>query len=235
MLRFLSILNFSLLLFFSHAESSFREPGATLPLSIRNEITHALLQSVDWLIAAQNPNGTWATNTTYETTALVLFALQSVRQPEASNACARAATWLATEPLPPNPPPKAIAWHLLANANATPNRAPAEISQSVAESPCTLLNEARYVTGLSRTIPAKRPAPSSLPPKDASMQCLWKNARALNAHPGLFPEWQTDFARRLITTQRRDPEGNGGFWRKTGKAPCALTETAYALLLMLEL
>lgn len=227
----------------ARAELAFRQPGATIGISIANEMVYAMQGAVEWLCASQKPDGSWGG---YRETALALFALKSTRQPEATNACAKAAAWLdALASVPTNLPLDAYAWHLMArgpaNLHATEVRkaALARVANAALEDRI-LWREA--AENLRPPASAAGKAPSWPPPEGAAMQELWRIARKINfgfggvlAPPGGEPlNWQEPLARRLVDSQRRAFSGRGSYWPAAG-AHSAEEQTAFALLIFLEL
>jgi hypothetical protein len=225
------------------AELAARQPGATIGISMSNEMVYGMEQAIDWFIAKQSPDGSWGS---YRLTALTLFALQSIRQPEATNACARAAAWLdRLETVPTNQPLDSYAWHLMArgpaNRLSTQVRTAALAVAAKASLPDRILwreaseNARPPATALNK-------APGWPPAQTETMRSLWQTARKINfgfngvlaPNGGDAVNWQQDLAQRLITSQRRDISGKGAYWAANGDAT-DIEQTAFALLIFLEL
>lgn len=244
-------------------------PGATLGVSLRNEMVYAMQQAVDWLAAVQLPCGAWGeTNRPgYRLTALTRFALQSTRRRQAAAACRRASGWLARN-IPAAPPGlslDACAWHLLGEAGRTNAAAAAATAAAVrraagtveaAAAPAERALWAEALAAASAAAPAADAAASkecstngaSLfaawpPAADAPVKTLWQTARALNRrHGGILRrkdgetvDWRRDLAERLICSQRRDLDAGGAYWPAARDGSPAAEQTAFALLLFLEL
>jgi hypothetical protein len=80
------------------AVSPARLPGSSLDTSLRNETDRAVRQAARWLADRQRTDGAWGESNRVRHTSLALSALAAARQPEHSDAIARAALWLgATE------------------------------------------------------------------------------------------------------------------------------------------
>ena len=238
------------------ALSAPREPGLTLDLSIKNEMVHAMQQALSWIVDRQDKSGAWCGKEGKpdgDRTALVLFTLRSLRQPETEEACARAERWLAGQSSLPNATLEGCAWRLLALSTSSRPTAEREkradeiagrakiLYPSAPPGGQLLWREASALLSLPRHLPKTGKEPRLKPFGRASTHReIWQGVRGVNRfHRGLFPgkegeNWQQDLARRLISTQRLDLESGGSFWQKKGKES-ALEETLFALLIFLEL
>lgn len=200
----------------------------------------------------------------YRLTALTRFALQAIRQPQSAKACRRASGWLAKN-IPPRPTAlDACAWHLLGDAAEAADRGhkifretaqavrraaePIEAEASPEER--AFWREALAAAGLPAASVAGKPIPPDPlrepvwpPAADAPIRELWQTARLINRRNRgiLQPEgreplnWQRELATRLICAQRRDLSGGGAYWPAAGNGSPALEQTAFALLVFLEL
>lgn len=107
-----------------------RMPGDRLDVSMQNEAIHSVMSGQEWLIAQQNPDGSWGagTNQIFDTM-LCLFTLRALNTEESEKALAKGADFLKTrtEPFPAFPfgcridlplPKIAESWPLSAAASA---------------------------------------------------------------------------------------------------------------------
>ena len=93
-----------------------RTPG-WVPRSLQYEINAAVDRGHAWLVATQNPNGGWGSNTSIRLTAIATLGLTQDAAPDEQAAIAKAAQWL-TSPASSNAvdvaDPEAHAWRILA-------------------------------------------------------------------------------------------------------------------------
>jgi len=214
-----------------------------------------------WLVARQNPDGTWGSETgrLWRTSvALVALAASPGRH---SDAVARAAMWLDAQPAAGSNLYQ-HAWRLLAVCVAIPgaragssppvarlvDAASPLLEGSPAETAQALWREALALAGLA-------PPPVASPldrhmlvyargawPKlaEASPFYIWPYARAINRTGGVLDldgvrlDWRRDVARSLVNSQRRDPAG-GGYWGTAVDGDDRLLHTAFGLLTAHEL
>ena len=268
MLCRLSITNLSAALFFCLALSlcgevevaPVRLPGSSLDTSLRNEADRAVSQAALWLAARQNPSGAWGESNSVLLTSVSLLALKASKQPQYSDACARAALWLDSSATNNVADLDAHAWRLLAVAQmlpAAPSRTrllrrladlakPAEANASAAA--LAFWQEALAAADLGKLTASPPPgAPAALsadaaawPPAPSSNRSLWQLARRINREGGgqlvrgnTPLDWRADLAKRLVNAQRRAP-GSGCYW-EAEEAELQVAETAFGVLCLAEL
>ena len=217
-------------------------------VSIGNEMVYAMEQAIDWTLARQGEDGAWGSGTNlYRTTTLLRAALLALRQPEATNACAKAGSRLSARPIPADQPLDAYAWHLLTEKDPATLAAIREAAKPrLAAAPPDERRIWRDAAS-AKGIPVDTPngSPPATPPwpiaKTASCRAIWLAARTINrdfkgviAGPDGEPvNWRRILAERLVSAQRR--AGTGGYWPARDAGESDLTETAFALLTFLEL
>jgi len=237
----------------------FRQSGAPLDPSLRNEVGHAARQASDWLAARQNADGSWGDTNRVHLTSLALLALSASRLPKFSEPCARAVLWLdrdATNRLDcldtqawrhlalvsalQNTPGRTNVWCRFAKTAGTQANADNETARFWAEAlaaaglapPPTEPPDAR---GRLARVAAAWPPASPL-----SAATAWQLAHQINrtgagqlVHNNTPLDWRTDLSQRLINTQRRASD-IGGYWAAPTQDG-TIAETAFGLLALFEL
>ncbi len=235
-----------------------RAAGDALDISIQQELDRASALGVQWIRERQNPDGSWGLSNAVETTALCVVALASRNDPALSAHIRSALQSLRTRTLQNTETNfSAIAWTALAMLVAEPPGCTAESCLRRLRNPETTLTTAEaalrdeIILGsatpeggeLSRQPSRTRYAAAALMLNcdAARMLPMWLDARVINREgqgqlvtaQGERVDWRRIFARKIISTQKIDPQG-GGFWQ--GPTPSqTVINTALALLISKEL
>ena len=243
------------------------QPGSSLGASLRHEADNAKRLAADWLADRQRPDGSWgsaARNT--ELTPAAWLALKGMGNAVDAVARDRAVVWFADQPLDADTSFDACVWRYLMMSTALPDTPEREAQLDALIR--TMLPLAPYGATYSRwlwedltfpTVPttmvplsvfAKRQlaliAPD-YPIVTQNTETLWHFARLINRHAkGVWMrgtealDWRNDFARALISGQRKDPRG-GGYWDSPALSAdntpddARIRATAFALLALLEI
>ena len=226
------------------------QPGSTVGVSMGNEMVFAMQQSLDWLASQQRPDGSWGVDGDDRLTALIAFTLQSLRQPESDASLKRACQWLDRRAVTNEPPLDACAWRLLLDGQG--NQAfrkqlvgfgdKGYANAEWFEQRLWLQTRKKLSLATDNFTAPKIPEVKWPLGKDLTFREVWEFARTVNQDReieilddnGKPVNWRKSIVQRLITTQRRDFTGTGSYWAASGKAS-AMEQTAFALLLMLEL
>ena len=238
-----------------------RQPGASLDLSLRNELDHAVDLATAWLAGHQNADGSWGSETDrVSRTAFTLLAL-TARTNLYSDTCARAAVWVDAHPPSDTDTSFTYAWRVIALLSAAPNTpgrsdlAQRLIREARPHEPTTneclfsqlLWNDALALAGQrGRTLPTSdvervlKSTAADWPTRYREPNCLWLPAHLINRmsngmleRDGTPLDWRRDMAEILVNSQRRDPFGRG-YWGQP-EGDIRIRQTAFGILTLLEL
>jgi len=267
MKRFVSVIR--LLVLFCHGAvaaaevgiPAARQPGTSLDTSVRNEADNAKRLGAEWLIARQQPDGSWgSTKANTVLTPIVWLALKGMDDAVDAVARDRAVVWLDAQPVEENVPVDALLWRLLAITHALPDSSERQtrIQAIIHAAQPSVPDLSAYGDWLWReaVYPSQRTPARSSPNNEAQRQLaliapdypldtqntetFWYFARLINRYAkGVWMrgtealDWRNDFAQALINAQRKDPSG-GGYWNaKTDDTK--IRATAFALLALGEI
>lgn len=197
-----------------------------LPVSLQNEVDAAINRGRTWLVARQDPDGSWNGSNRVDLTAVVWLALVSETTPATTSAVARAWTWLAQQTNTGS-----HVWLQLAKAVQAGDVAGAD---RICRDLCTVW------------VPADPAAQAD------DLHRLWLEAWQRNR--GLIPataadeqsppaiDWRARIGRQLVNSQLSAPDLPGaGYWHKTGAGATrtwtaeSIARTSFALLALQEL
>ncbi len=240
-----------------------RQYGASLDTSLRNEATHAMTQTLDWLLAQQLANGEWQSSNSVQSTSLVLCTLYATNQNRLhSDAATRAALWLNQSITNQIPDLETHAWRLLALSLTLPQNVTQTVwlnklarqadfaARTASEDTRRFWHRVRVSVGLEASSDtgenrsdqeqlaelAKTWPPTPYPPAEQ----LWQLAQLINrvgagqlVYENTPRDWRTDLARYLINSQRYASIG-GGYWLAPAQHD-PIIENAFCILTLLEL
>lgn len=211
----------------------FREPGDSLDISIRQELNRSTSIAVEWLRNKQSDEGYFGSKSSVDCTALCIIALRSVDNQPYSNQVAKAVEWLKRNCGPAAATNmQTTAWCYAAFITSPLPFADTEFTEAARTRLLSAIHKKDpyidlYVELLNST------TLSSISPSEKRLESLkdafnseihpplemWINARIINRWTAgriINPEgnridWRRIYARKLISSQRIDPEG-GGYW-----------------------
>jgi hypothetical protein len=197
-----------------------------LPMSLQNEVDAAIDRSRTWLVARQDPDGSWNGSNRVDLTAVVWLALVSETTPATTSAVARAWTWLAQQTNAGN-----HVWLQLAKAVQAGDVAGAD---RTCRDLCTVW------------VPADPAVQADELPR-LWLEAWQRNrgiiaATAANEQSPPVIDWRSRTARQLVNSQLSAPDLPGaGYWQKAGAGATRdwtaepVARTSFALLALQEL
>jgi len=237
-----------------------RQPGASLDTSVRHEVDNAKRLAAEWLIARQQPDGSWgSTNANTVLTPIAWLALKGMDNAVDAVARDRAIVWLDGQPIEKDASFDAYLWRLLVTLHALPDSPERQtlegnlhqvmrplLSDATAYSHI-LWREATYPAGPTSMSPPVEDALQQLaliapdyPLDTRNTETFWYFARLINRYAkGVWMrgtealDWRNDFGLALVNMQRKDPSG-GGYWHSTTD-DAKTRATAFALLALHEI